>query len=107
MGFMCRWRNRRRFHGGKGKNLLEGNGETTLKDLLPGEEAQIDIVPNKPLLPPLGFRKGKRVKVWAREQFGGPLIVEIDGRKIALARKIAHDITILNDEGELQTHETC
>ena len=61
-----------------------------------GEEESVVILslPEHSLLPPLGLREGKRVKVKTRQPFGGPLIVEIDSRRVAVSKKIAGEIKV-------------
>lgn len=47
-----------------------------------------------PLLESLGLRVGKRVRVRTRQLFGGPVILEIDGRTVAVGRAVAREIEV-------------
>ena len=68
---------------------------TSLSELFPGEEGIIDCVPDKAMAPMLGLRKGKKLRVITRQKFGGPIVVEIDGRRIALSRTLAGKIKLV------------
>ena len=41
-----------------------------------------------------GIRKGRKVRKIASQPFGGPIVIEIDGSKISLGRKIASKIEV-------------
>ena len=41
-----------------------------------------------------GIRKGRKVRKIALQPFGGPVVIEIDGSKISLGRKIASKIEV-------------
>jgi ferrous iron transport protein A len=41
-----------------------------------------------------GIRKGRKVRKIASQPFGGPVVIEIDGSKISLGRKIASKIEV-------------
>lgn len=42
----------------------------------------------------LGIRKGKSITVITRHPFGGPLVIEVDGREITLGRGLATRIVL-------------
>ncbi|MCP1662613.1 MULTISPECIES: nicotianamine synthase family protein [Methanocalculus] len=50
--------------------------------------------PSHPVISPLGLRPGKEVTIHCRHPFGGPLVVEVEGRRIALAREFAREIYV-------------
>lgn len=70
------------------------SGPTKLIELREGEAATIVSVPEVPLLGPLGIRPRKRIKLQARQRFGGPLVVELNGRGVAVPREIAAEIRL-------------
>ncbi|WP_035571584.1 FeoA family protein [Halonatronum saccharophilum] len=72
--------------------------ESNLEGMDIGESGVILAVDDHPLLAPLGFRVGKKVEIKSRHPFGGPIIAQIDGRSVALSRKIAREITIRSGE---------
>jgi len=87
-----RKRSARRF--GQKQNKIKSRNKIKLIDIKQNEKAVILSVPDNPLLAPLGIRPGKQVQLQARESFGGPLLLEIEGRKVALGRKLAHKILL-------------
>ncbi len=66
----------------------------TLNQLSIGQYGSIEAVPNNKLLSPLGLRPGKSVKMHAKSPLGGPYILEVDGRLLAIARQAAAEITV-------------
>jgi len=68
--------------------------DTCLEDLTALQVAIIFSVPDDPLLAPLGLRPGKRVTVSCRHPFGGPVVVHVQGRRIALGRELARKIRV-------------
>ncbi len=70
----------------------------TLEHLPPGREGVIFAAPPAPHLAALGLRPGKKVMVHARETFGGPVIVEIEGRNVALGRGLVRKILLYKAE---------
>lgn len=66
----------------------------TLGSLDDGEHAVVSGVPDHDLLSPLGVRPGNSVRVRGRQLFGGPLIVEADGRRVAIDRTLADHIRV-------------
>jgi len=58
------------------------------------EEAVVVSAPDNPLLPSLGVREGKKIKLKGKQWCGGPLIAEINGRNIALDRNLSSDIEV-------------
>lgn len=71
------------------------NPETaTLDSLLPASEGRVTRIPDHPLLPILGIRVGKYLKMVARQRFGGPLIIKVNGRCVAVSRSLARRIII-------------
>ncbi|ADQ15458.1 FeoA family protein [Halanaerobium hydrogeniformans] len=73
----------------------------SLKNIPENSEAEILYVPEHSLLAPLGLRKGKKIKILSSQAWNGPLVVEIEGRQIALAKDIAKDILVRH---EVLTH---
>lgn len=71
----------------------------------PGSEVWIEGTPGHPLLSPLGLRRGRRVRVIMRQPLGGPLIVEVAGRRVAICKEIARQIRVSTFGGA--THEVA
>jgi len=46
----------------------------------------------------LGIREGKPIKVMTSQPFGGPLVAEIEGRKITIGRGMAQKIIVETKE---------
>ncbi|GEM_PF-6459454 len=65
-----------------------------LNDLRVGQYAQVLETPSHRILQPLGLREGKSVRLHAKSPLGGPLILEVDGRLLAVARRAASDIVV-------------
>ncbi len=42
----------------------------------------------------IGLREGKVIKILARQPFGGPIVVQVDGRSITLGRHMARKIVV-------------
>ncbi len=59
-----------------------------------GEEGTISDVPEMSLLASLGLRLGKRVKLLSKSFAGGPVVLSVDDRSIAVDRELAEKITI-------------
>lgn len=72
--------------------------EFTLEECPLEQEFVIKSVPDNSLLESLGFRPGKKVQIKAKECFKGPMICCVEGRNVALCRKIASKITLGNRE---------
>ncbi len=70
----------------------------SLRGLVPGQSGTICAVPPTGLLPALGIRCGKRLRVMARNVAGGPIVVLVDRRTIAIDRAIAAQIVLCLDE---------
>jgi len=88
-------------HGHSPGHVRGPGKEIPLDALQNGEEAVIASVPDMALLPPLGFRPGKKVCIRARGCFGGPIFAEVEKRSVALGRKLACEVkVILADAGE-------
>ena len=62
--------------------------------LLAGETAMVINIPSIELLPLLGIRIGKSLKVIAKCLANGPFIVDVDKRTIVIDREIAKKISI-------------
>ncbi len=71
----------------------------------PGSEVWVDRTPDHPLLSPLGLRPGRRVRVIMRQPLGGPLIIEVAGRRVAMCREIARQIGVSSFGGAI--HEVA
>ncbi len=59
-----------------------------------GKKAVITSTPDNLLLAPMGVRKGKEIQLKAKQPWGGPLIVEIEGRNVAISRDLGKRIKI-------------
>ncbi|GEM_PF-2153529 len=59
-----------------------------------GEEGIILEVPDMSLLASLGLRLGKRVRLISKSFAGGPVVLSVDDRSIAVDRELAEQITI-------------
>ncbi len=68
-----------------------------LDQLEAGEAGIISSLTYHPLFPVLGLRVGKKVRVGARQPFGGPLLMESGDRRVALDRRLAGDIEVLRE----------
>lgn len=91
--------------GGSAGGSTGGSADTptapegpTLESLDDGEHAVVSGVPDHDLLSPLGVRPGNSVRVRGRQLFGGPLIVEADGRRVAIDRTLADNIRVEREE---------
>ncbi len=51
-------------------------------------------IPESTLLNALGVRCGKKFQCMVRQPFGGPMVIQIDDRKVAIDRQIAENILI-------------
>ncbi len=68
--------------------------EVTLKELPSGSNGIILNVPDNPLMYPLGLRPGKEVYSRGKQLFGGPVLVKVGDRQIAVSRAIAEEVII-------------
>ncbi len=88
-----RWRNKRvKNIAGSGYEI--NDGKLTLAQMTRGEKAAIVFVPEQSLLPSLGLRLGKKLKVRGWQYFGGPVVIEIEGRNVAVGRVLAQQIEL-------------
>ncbi len=46
----------------------------------------------------IGIKEHKTLRVVAKHHFGGPLVVEIDGRQITLGRGMAHRVIVAQEK---------
>lgn len=67
----------------------------TLEQLCPKQEGRICELPDNPLLPSLGFRPGKPLQTLTRQQFGGPLVIKLNGRCAAISRSLARQVKLI------------
>ena len=74
--------------------MKEHYRERHLIELEELNKAIISEVPEHPLLPPLGIRKGKELILKTRQAWHGPLIIEIEDRQIAIDPELAAKIKI-------------
>ncbi len=67
-----------------------------LSELKPGEEGKIIEIKSslRADVAGMGIRNGKEVKVSSEQPAGGPIVVEIEGNKSSLGRKLAKSITV-------------
>lgn len=68
-----------------------------------GRRVWVQDIPDHPLLAPLGFRRGREVTLIMRQPLGGPLIVQVAGRQVAISREIARQIRV-SDIGGAVSH---
>ncbi len=66
----------------------------SLNQLSRGSKGVIVSVPENPLMFPLGLRPGKEFQCLGHQLFGGPLLVKVGDRQIALSRAIADKIKV-------------
>ncbi len=81
---------------------VDRSSQIVLNDLRVGEKGTVCLVPEVELLSALGIRVGKRVQVMARSIAGGPILVRVDRRTVAIDRTIASQI-MLRSEGHDDT----
>ncbi len=72
--------------------------QSSIDCLLENEKGVICHLPTDPLLCCLGFRPGKCLQMIAKQKFGGPLVVKINGRCVALSRSLAKQVKIEGQE---------
>ncbi|SDM31268.1 FeoA family protein [Halarsenatibacter silvermanii] len=68
----------------------------TLEEMPENHQAYVVEAPNHKLLAPLGIRKNKKIEVKSKQPFNGPIVIEIEGRQVAVDRDIANKIYIDN-----------
>ncbi len=54
----------------------------------------IEKMPQVPLLSSLGLREGMKVKVLSKQPLGGPIVVSMGNRSIAIAKDVANQILV-------------
>ena len=54
----------------------------------------IESLPHVPLMDSLGFRMGSAVEVQTRQPMGGPVVVRLGNRSVAVAREYAEQMTV-------------
>lgn len=54
----------------------------------------IESVPTQKILEALGIRKGVNIRVLVRQPFGGPVVVRLGQRDIAISSEYAKQITV-------------
>ncbi len=55
---------------------------------------EVQDLPNLHLLKALGLREGINLKVQSKQPLGGPIVVMIGNRSIAIAKSLAKDIIV-------------
>lgn len=68
--------------------------EIPLSELPAGSNGKIINVPDNPLMYPLGLRPGKEVCSRGSQLFGGPVLVKVGDRQIAVSRPLAKEVII-------------
>jgi len=68
--------------------------EMPLSELPAGSNGKIINVPDNPLMYPLGLRPGKEVCSRGSQLFGGPVLVKVGDRQIAVSRPLAKEVII-------------
>ncbi len=66
----------------------------SMAELRPGQQGVVIDVPKTDLLPELSIRVGKKISIIARSLAGGPILVRVDNRSIAIDLEIARDILL-------------
>ena len=66
----------------------------SLEQMEIGSQGMLAQLPEHPLLAPLGLRRGKLISIESKQRFGGPVMVETQGRVLAIARSLAEDILV-------------
>ena len=69
----------------------------SLDSLVRGQSGIVHSAPPVDLLPALGIRPGKRLHLLAKSIAGGPILVCVDRRTIAIDRAIASQIAMSLD----------
>ena len=92
-----RWKKRKQ-HPTLNAHAAFSQRALSLEHLAEGEAAVIAAAPLSPHLAALGLRPGKKVVLQAREKFMGPLIIEIEGRHVALGRGLGRKIILDSSE---------
>lgn len=87
---------KRGFSKGKGR---DNKGFFSKKEKRKGKrniqkEGLIKELPQDKCFKKFGLRKGKKICLCSKEPFGGPYIIEVDGRMIAISKKYARDIMV-------------
>lgn len=54
----------------------------------------IELIPNNQLLRSLGLREGLEININTKQLFGGPVVVSIGKRSIAISKEIAEHILV-------------
>lgn len=70
---------------------------SSLDSMVRGQSGIVHSAPPVDLLPALGIRPGKRLHLLARSIAGGPILVCVDRRTIAIDRTIAGQIAMSLD----------
>ncbi len=71
-----------------------------LSELEPGEEGTIVEVESsiRYQVAGMGIRKGKDLKVNSEQLAGGPIVIEIEGSKASLSKKLARSVILEVEE---------
>lgn len=71
-----------------------------LSDLEPGDSGKIIDVNSsiRREVAGMGIRKGRTVEVSSEQPVGGPIIIEIEGNKSSLGRKLAESVIVEIEE---------
>jgi ferrous iron transport protein A len=75
-------------------NAVRGFFVMSLYQLQKSKQCTIYQIPSIDLLNAIGVRRGISVKVLTRQPFGGPIVIQVGRRSIALARDIAEQILV-------------
>jgi len=66
----------------------------SMAELKPGQQGIVIEIPATDLLPELSIRVGKHISIIACSFAGGPILVRVDNRSIAIDLEIAREILI-------------
>ena len=80
------------------EEIPEGSSHISLENLGTDRPARIRHIPDYSLIPPLGLRPGKEVIIHCRHPMGGPIVLSVEGRRVALAREFARRIFVTEAE---------
>ncbi|MCK8826671.1 ferrous iron transport protein A [Natroniella acetigena] len=65
-----------------------------LYDLKKEQACRIEQLPTIPLLNSLGLREGMNVSIKSHQPLGGPIVIQIGRRSVAVAKDIAEEISV-------------
>lgn len=73
---------------------IKGDVFMSLYAISKNKRCVVENMPSLELLSSLGLRKGLEIGVKSRQPMGGPIVIEIGRRSIAIAKDIASSIVV-------------